>query len=125
LETNLRPNPDPSDPNGAHPINRLHALISAQLRRPVVDAIDIVPEQARAIPPEFESLAEQLEYQSNYRMWYDQVRFAVDSGQDYDEIRAVYEDIAENSGNEADAVRKALEDALAGRPPEGPNLRDV
>jgi hypothetical protein len=83
--------------------------------------MDIVPEQARAIPPEFESLAEQLEYQETYRMWYDFIRDEVDSGRDHEEIRSDFEDIAESAGKAADAIRKALEDALAGAPPKGKN----
>ena len=118
------PDPEPSDPNGANSVNRVQALITAQLRLLAVDATDIVLLQARLIPPEFESLAEQLECQANYRMWYDAIRSEVNAGPDCDEIRNLFEDIAENSGKEANAVHNALEDALAGSPPKGENRRD-
>ena len=39
-------------------------------------------------------------------------------------IRNLFEDLSENSGKKADAVRNALKDALAGRPPNSQYPRE-
>lgn len=136
------PDPDPSDPRGVQPVNRIPRLTDgglfemriaaantsgsgggvvlslddADLDRP--EALkDIVPRLARASSPEMDSLAERWEWESVYRMWYDLARSEIDSGRDRAEIRALFLGVAENSGEKADAVREALEDVLASLPP--------
>ncbi len=108
--------PDPSDPSNAHPVNRVADSFGSDSGE---DApADLVPELAPISSPEMDSLAERWEWESSYRLWYELARADVDSGKDPDEIRSYFLDIAENSGGTAEAVREALEDALAGRPPK-------
>jgi hypothetical protein len=131
--------PDPPKAGGIYPVNRIGAFFgpvpaggglgeqiqarySALLRLRTQltggDPADVVPEIARASTPEMDSLAVRWEWESCYRVWYELAKSAVDSGKDRSEIRARFLHVAEDSGAMAHAVREALDDALAGRPPK-------
>ena len=133
--------PEPSDSGYPLPVNRI-ALLSRYGRVEMVGAppptagpeaaghvvdlesppgmIDIVPALARATRPEYDLLS--LSRGPLYHACYTHVRNEIRSGKAAEEIRADLLPLIRGSGELADALREALEDALAGRPPkyEGP-----
>ena len=126
------PDPDPSDPGGAHPVNRI-ASLSEEGRYEMLGAPpstggpsevvvdlgqpqgirDIVPELTRATRPEYNLPS--LGWQPVYHNFYTLVRSEVEAGRDHEDIRAELLVVIENCGELASAAREAVEDALANR----------
>lgn len=128
------PDPDPSDPSGAQPFNRVRRLIDAWamlftppsirgsggvavdlLHRPeAVD--DVVPELTRAeygLPP--------MAWERVYHEYYALVRLELKAGRDHAAIRAKLSALIESHCELPSAARAAIEDALANRPMGGEN----
>jgi len=137
------PDPHPSDPDNARPVNRIALLTQFGLLEVVgvstsgrmVGAAgyvvnldqpeptkDVVPALARATRPEFDLPT--LSWQWVYAAWYTFVRHEIGAGRAHEEIRAQILPIIEHSGEHADVAREAVEDALANRPMRVEKLLD-
>jgi hypothetical protein len=129
---------DPSDPDGAQPINRLALrdpdYLTSLLLGPtsptgqggVVVHLDadagvrgLVPESAMSGRPVYDLPF--LNREPVYHMIYTWVRDQVDAGESPKAIRTQLREALESLGKLANAAREALEDALANRPRRYPN----
>jgi len=129
------PDPHPSDPDNARPVNRIVLLTQFGLHETVgvpssgrrVSAAgyvvnldqpegmkDIVPALARATRAEFDllTLGREWVYGASYTF----VRREIDAGRTQEELRAQILPFIEHIRELADTVREAVEDALANRP---------
>ncbi len=130
------PDPHPSDPDNAHPVNRialltqfgLHEMVGVPTSLRSVGAAgyvvnlknqpevlkDIVPALARATRAEFRSPTISWEWVLTPIVTF--VRREIESGRIREELRAEILPFIEHIGELADTAREAVEDALADRP---------
>lgn len=122
--------PDPSDPSGAYPINRVEGLGSARSidhfarqskeRRQAEERRQAYGEElastlATAVPRPTEPV--RLNRRELYRTVYALARTEVELGESPDVIRAGFLEMAEEYKGMRDTIRRAIDDALDGREP--------
>lgn len=120
--------PDPSDPTGAYPINRLVAVFKKLERR--VRASTASEEVSGDLPPSPPdpvrdgALEPYLPIEANlhdrgevYRAVYAQVRIEIKQGMSPKAIRAGFVEMVKQYKGVRDTILKAINDALDGRAP--------
>jgi hypothetical protein len=120
------PDYEPSDPNGARPINRLaiiwdrppelshRELLLRALREAASAAADGDEEDLDR--DEEDAICQALDVRATYRAVYSLVRAEMASGLQPEQIRAGLKEIAAGDEKTLAAFDEAVEDALAGRP---------
>jgi hypothetical protein len=112
---------EPSDPNGAQPVNRLVPPFDPppepSLRQIILEAFD--DSQVVAVDlDEEEALFKANDLRGTYRAVYALVRAEMASGQSPKDIGAGVLDLSLEEKEIAEAVAEAVEDALTGRQPK-------
>jgi hypothetical protein len=111
---------EPSDPSGAYPINRLEAIFEKRraweaMWQRTQGGAEEPPSSSAEAPPAVEPV--RLNRRELYRTVYALARTEAELGESPQAIRAGFAEMAEEYREMAGTIKKAISDALEGRPP--------